>query len=340
MPNNRFLNALQGKPQKIPPIWLMRQAGRYHSHYQNLKKNFSFEELCKSPHLAAETAMGPIEEFDFDVAILFSDILFPLESLGMNLKYDPGPQFSELLSEQNHGKIFSQNNPIQSLSFQAEAIERTIEKLPNDKSMTGFIGGPWTLVSYAMGKNKKNGTDKLSKFEWNIINDKLIPLLKQNVSMQLEAGAEIVMIFDSAANQLNEIDFEKYMRIVFKEIVSNFEKKVGYYAKDGVNYSSIEMIKTELSVPLAGLGIDSNESLIDFFNPSRKGFIQGNFDEKIMIQPPEIMKENLDKFIEKISSVSIEERVGWVCGLGHGVLKTTPEENVKFFVKKIRESFA
>jgi len=107
MPNNRFLNALQGKPQKIPPIWLMRQAGRYHSHYQNLKKNFSFEELCKSPQLSAETAMGPIEEFDFDVAILFSDILFPLESLGMNLKYDPGPQFSELLSEQNHRKIFS-----------------------------------------------------------------------------------------------------------------------------------------------------------------------------------------------------------------------------------------
>jgi len=92
----------------------MRQAGRYHSHYQSLKKNFSFEELCKSPHLAAETAMGPIEEFDFDVAILFSDILFPLESLGMNLNYNPGPQFAELLSEQNAQNNFSQNNPIQS----------------------------------------------------------------------------------------------------------------------------------------------------------------------------------------------------------------------------------
>ena len=75
MPNDRFLNALQGKPQKIPPIWLMRQAGRYHSHYQNLKKSHTFEELCKSPKLAAETAMGPIEDFDFDVAILFSDCL-------------------------------------------------------------------------------------------------------------------------------------------------------------------------------------------------------------------------------------------------------------------------
>ena len=81
MSNIKFKNALERKPQSTPPIWFMRQAGRYHDHYQNLKKSHTFEELCKTPLLAAETAMGPIEEFDFDVAILFSDILFPLESL-------------------------------------------------------------------------------------------------------------------------------------------------------------------------------------------------------------------------------------------------------------------
>ena len=85
MSNSRFINALNRKAQSTPPIWFMRQAGRYHSHYQNLKKSYTFEELCKTPKLAAETAMGPMEEFDFDVAILFSDILFPLESLGMDL---------------------------------------------------------------------------------------------------------------------------------------------------------------------------------------------------------------------------------------------------------------
>ena len=98
MPNDRFLNALQGKPQKIPPIWLMRQAGRYHSHYQNLKKSFTFEELCKSPKLAAETAMGPIEDFDFDVAILFSDILFPLESLGILCEFATNPCTHPMMS--------------------------------------------------------------------------------------------------------------------------------------------------------------------------------------------------------------------------------------------------
>lgn len=340
MPNDRFLNALQGKPQKIPPIWLMRQAGRYHSHYQNLKKSHTFEELCKSPKLAAETAMGPIEDFDFDVAILFSDILFPLESLGMNLKYDPGPKFSELLTSENYKKLFNQHLPLQSLSFQAEAIERTIEKLPKDKSMIGFIGGPWTLISYAMGKNKEYSIGDLSEFHWNIINDQIIPLLRENVSIQIKAGAEIVMIFDSAANQLNKSDFVKYIKIIFEEIVMNFKKKVGYYAKDGVDYSLIEKIKNDSLIPLAGLGIDSNHSLGSFFSNSREGFIQGNFDEKVMTQPLNIMEKNLDKFIEETSSFSMEQRTGWVCGLGHGVLKTTPEENVRTFVKKIRESFA
>ena len=85
--NERFNNALMHVSQKTPPIWFMRQAGRYHSHYQDLKKNYSFEDLCKNPELAAETALGPINDFDFDVAILFSDILFVLEALGMSLKY-------------------------------------------------------------------------------------------------------------------------------------------------------------------------------------------------------------------------------------------------------------
>ena len=114
MRNSRFQNALNRVPQEIPPIWFMRQAGRYHDHYQNLKKSHTFVELCKIPALSAQTALGPIEEFDFDVAILFSDILFPLESLGMDLIYDPGPIFKEHLSEENASRILVNKNPISS----------------------------------------------------------------------------------------------------------------------------------------------------------------------------------------------------------------------------------
>ena len=98
MGNNKFYNALNKIPQSTPPIWFMRQAGRYHSHYQQLKLKYTFEELCKNAELAAEVACGPVEEFDFDVAILFSDILFVLEGLGLELKFKPGPIFKEELN--------------------------------------------------------------------------------------------------------------------------------------------------------------------------------------------------------------------------------------------------
>jgi len=104
--NIKFQNAIKKIPQDTPPIWFMRQAGRYHSHYQALRKQHSFEELCKAPELASEVAMGPIQDFDFDVAILFSDILFPLEALGMGLKYtEEGPRLSFQLDQYSVKKL-------------------------------------------------------------------------------------------------------------------------------------------------------------------------------------------------------------------------------------------
>ena len=110
MSNKNFENALKRVNQSIPPIWFMRQAGRYHSHYQKLKEKYTFEQLCKTPELAAEVACGPIKEFDFDVAILFSDILFLLEGLGLGLKFNPGPIFSQYVNKENY-KNFSNLEP-------------------------------------------------------------------------------------------------------------------------------------------------------------------------------------------------------------------------------------
>ena len=336
MPNSRFENALNRVPQEIPPIWFMRQAGRYHDHYQNLKKSHSFVELCKSPALSAQTALGPIEEFDFDVAILFSDILFPLESLGMDLIYDPGPIFKEHLSEKNTSKILSNKNPISSLEFQGEAIERTIDLLPDDKSMIGFIGGPWTLLSFASAKNKLEKSDKLKSYQWSILEEHIYPLLHQNILLQLRAGAELVMIFDSCAHQLGKDDLSIYLKKILNELVKSFPNRVGYYAKDGVSYDEIFAATDSSEVPFAGIGVDSNVSIQDIFAKRKDGFIQGNFSEKLISQDFNEFDKALNLFLEEISTLSIEDRNGWVCGLGHGVIKTTPQENVKHFVKKVR----
>tara|TARA_Y100000992_G_scaffold260583_1_gene195572 strand:+ start:2032 stop:3051 length:1020 start_codon:yes stop_codon:yes gene_type:complete len=336
MPNSRFQNALNRIPQETPPIWFMRQAGRYHDHYQNLKKSYSFVQLCKNPALSAQTALGPIEEFDFDVAILFSDILFPLESLGMDLKYDPGPIFKEHLLEENTSRILSNKNPISSLEFQGEAIERTLELLPENKSMIGFVGGPWTLLSFASAKNKLEKSEKLESYQWAILEEHIYPLLHKNISLQLNAGAELVMIFDSCAHQLVQDDLLIYLNKILNELVKSFPNQVGYYAKDGVSYDHIFAATDSSEVPFAGIGVDSNVSIKDIFSKRKDGFIQGNFSEKIITQDFNEFDKALSLFLEDISSLSIEDRKGWVCGLGHGVIKTTPQENVKHFVKKVR----
>ena len=155
MSNKLFLNSINNIAQSTPPIWFMRQAGRYHSHYREFKKKYSFAELCKNPELSAEVACGPIDEFDFDVAILFSDILFILEGLGLSLKFDPGPTFAEEISSNNVHKFNDIEKAINHLEFQKEAIQITKAKLSNNKSLIGFVGGPYTLLKYAVGKKNK-----------------------------------------------------------------------------------------------------------------------------------------------------------------------------------------
>lgn len=336
MPNIRFHNALKRIPQEIPPIWFMRQAGRYHDHYQRLKKSHTFVELCKDPILSSKTALGPIEEFDFDVAILFSDILFPLESLGMNLTYDPGPIFKENLRKDNATKIFSASNPIASLEFQGEAIQRTLEILPEDKSMIGFVGGPWTLLSFALGENKAEKVNSLEEYLWNLLDDSILPLLQENISLQLKAGAELVMIFDSCAHQLNKRDLSVYFSKVVNQLAKPFPEKVGYYAKDGISYDEIFTINDSLMSPFAGFGVDSNVNILEVLSKRDSGFIQGNFSEKVISQDFFKFDKALSLFLENIASLPIEKRKGWICGLGHGVVKTTPQTNIKHFVDKAR----
>ena len=141
--NARFQNALARRPQSVPPIWLMRQAGRYHKHYQALRARHSFMELCKQPELAAEVALGPVLDFGFDAAILFSDLLFPLEALGMGLEYtEQGPRLGRKLDEQNISQMRAVDDAWPSLQFQGDAVRATRERLPNDRSLIDLSAAP------------------------------------------------------------------------------------------------------------------------------------------------------------------------------------------------------
>ena len=341
--NEKFNNALMRIPQKTPPIWFMRQAGRYHSHYQILKKKHSFEELCKNPTLAAETALGPIKDFDFDVAILFSDILFPLEALGMSLKYDPGPIFKKYIDESNINELASPEDAIKKMVFQKEALLATRDILPNNKSLIGFVGGPWTVLSYGLGLNKGvTYTENFSNdFVRKILIKKIIPLIKYNISLQIDSGAEIVMIFDTDAKSINNLkDYRSYSELLYKELIQNFPKKIGYYSKYPFENSFFVEKLNEKDSFLAGLGVDHHESMDKWFSKIKSGFIQGNFNQESLAKDFDNFRKDFDSYINQLVDINEVDRVGWVCGLGHGILKNTPEENVRYFIENIRKVFS
>ena len=332
MTNILFQNALKREKQKTPPIWFMRQAGRYHSHYQKLKEKYSFEQLCKTPELAAEVAFGPVKEFDYDVAILFSDILFILEGLGLKLEFKPGPRFDFYINANNFEKFKDIDKAIDHMHFQSEAIKITREKLSNNKSLIGFVGGPWTLSKYAFGNNNSITID--TKMNLGFITKTLLPLLKENIQLQLNAGVEVVMIFDSSLYDLDKSSFKNIYTRVLEDIAITFPKKVGYYSRG----KDEEDLKKIMKLPFAGFGYDHSVKLSSIFEVQNSGFIQGNFNEELILNETDIFLRDLKDYMQKMKL--IENLNGWVCGLGHGINKNTPEKNVHLFIENIRKEFS
>ena len=339
--NTRFENLLKGVPQSTPPIWFMRQAGRYHSHYQNLRKKYTFEELCKKPDLAAEVACGPMNDFDYDVAILFSDILFPLELLGLELSYRPGPTFGNYLTE-NHADIKVGKSQVEEkLSFQPRAIELTRMALAKNKSLVGFIGGPWTILSYGMNfKNKKSiMINEDNSYIEKILYDVLFPILRKNIHMQLNAGAELVYVFDTNSIQLNESYFlDIYMKKMKSDLFLEFSGKLAYFSKNRSFYH--QNIEDLNSYSLAGVVYPEDEGFNNFLSLEKNFFVQGNFSPSCLLKNHHDFLFDFKEFVKKMKRLSEADRKGWLCSLSHGVLPKTPERNVRHFVQEIRKVFS
>jgi uroporphyrinogen decarboxylase len=320
--NKKFTNALNRVEQSCPPIWMMRQAGRYQRSYMELKETYNFEQMCKLPQIAAKTAMLPIEQFDFDVAILFSDILWHIEGLGIPLKFDPSPKFEFNLSEENYRDHMCLESAMEHLDFQQKAIEATRHKLHASKSLIGFVGGPWSVLNYALGDNKVS-----VDFKTMYLTEVIMPLMARSIRAQKAAGAEAVMVLDSGLHNMSKPYFENTYLPIIEQL--SIIGGVGYYGR-GIPNGSLPKIK---KMEFAGIGIDSTEDLPKALKTYTNGFVQGNFNEKHMLLEPKLFRYELDKWLEELEDV---DTTGWVCGLGHGIIKETNERNVAEFIDKIR----
>jgi uroporphyrinogen decarboxylase len=338
--------ALARRNHHRPPVWFMRQAGRYHRHYQRLRARHEFIDLCKRPELAVEVTLGPMEEFGFDAAILFSDLLFPLEAMGMGLSYEPGPRLGwHLRSAADLTRLQGGADRAAHMSFQAEALSQLRARLDPYRALIGFVGGPFTLFAYAVaGSHEGFARDTLDDHDGTLYRgfiQKLQPLLAANMVLQVRGGADCIAIFDTAAGTLGAEGFARQVAPVLRGLVSEFRAQCPqtpliYYSRDTgpAHWDALRDIDFQC------LGIDWRHDLVDVLNTyTDRWALQGNIDPQWLLLSREQLEARLRNLFARVLLLPAAQRAAWVCGLGHGVLQHTPEDNVRLALSIQREMF-
>jgi uroporphyrinogen decarboxylase len=302
--------------------------------------------MCKDPKLACEVTMGPIRDFNFDAAILFSDLLFPLEQLGFGLSYLSGPPTLEFRLENKSDlrKCKLTTPSTEFYHFQKEASRLIRAELPASKTLLGFVGGPFTLYTYAVeGSHSGNLTSsKLGFYDGRFQGflDLLIPELLSEMSLQAQGGCDAICLFDTALGELTLPDFKEFIIPVLRNLTAQFKKlhpntKIVYYSK----LTHLDYLQSIEDKNIDVLGIDWRFSLRDTLKALGNDYmIQGNIDPSYLHYDWPILEKKLNQFWGNLSEANLPLH-NWICGLGHGVLQKTPEENVRMAVQYVHDHF-
>ena len=227
---------------------------------------------------------------------------------------------------------------ISGLRFQKEAMAATRKRLPETKSLIGFVGGPWTLFAYAVEGSHKGELSQAKKLIhlFKPFCEKLVPLLELNIALQIEGGAEVVMVLDTAAGELSPSMLSEQVDFTIGRLARKFPGLLGYYAK-GIQPSHLSHALFRERGLLGGLGFDHRWDMSSALKTQTLGFLQGNFDQSLLFLQDTEFESRAREYLAPIRKLSLEERAGWVSGLGHGVLQHTPETHVRRMVQLIRE---
>jgi uroporphyrinogen decarboxylase len=339
--------ALQRRNTGRPPVWFMRQAGRYHAHYQALRARHEFMALCKQPRLACEVTMGPIDDFGFDAAILFSDLLFPLEAMGMGLSYEPGPKLAwHLDSPAALARLRGGVAAAAHMEFQAEAIRLIRPRLGADRALIGFVGAPFTLYAYAVAGSHegfaRQGPAGLDDGRYGGFCERLTELLAENMALQARAGADCVAMFDTSAGALDPAGFALYVAGPLAVVLAAFRARcpgvpVIYYSRS----TGPEHWRALQGLGIQCLGVDWRHELAATLTEQVPQWsVQGNIDPEWLQLPAPELERRVRAAWEPVLALPAATRAAWVCGLGHGVLQHTPEANVRRVLHIQHEMFA
>ena len=335
-----FLQALVGQPVKRNPVWLMRQAGRYLPEYQQVRATFpNFIDLCLNAKCAAEITLQPIRRFDFDAAILFSDILMVPHALGQHLAYKEGegPFLDPIQDEKKLALLRYRPEIVEPVFETMRLVKATLDE---SKARIGFCGGLWTVACYMIeGRGKQGFTQALNcvRHQPEFLT-KLMELLHETTLSylrgQIEAGAEVIQIFDSWAGLLSEKKFKHWVIDPTRRLVQALEAEfpdipiIGFpRGAKPADYKAYVMTSG-----VDALSFDENISLtfaLDELKAEKP--LQGNLDPQILVEGGEKMQKAVEKILETFGP-------NHLFNLGHGVLPHTPLENVAELVQLVREA--
>ncbi len=335
--NDLFLKALEGETVKRPPVWMMRQAGRYLPEFMKIREKYDFFTRCQTPELASEITVQPIRRFGMDAAILFSDILVIPQAMNIEVQMKPnfGPYLPNPIRSQKDMDAVVLPEVDDALGYVMEAIKATKEKLNGEVPLIGFAGSPWTILCYCVQGQGSKTFDKAKELCFTQpavahellqkITDTTIAYLKAKV----KAGVDAVQIFDSWGGMLSPADYQEFSFQYIQQIIDALkdEAPVIVFGK-GCWFALGDMAKSGA----AALGVDwtcsaQNARYLTGGNIT----LQGNFDPSRLLSPPSEIKKMVTQMINEFGKDK------YVVNLGHGILPNIPLENAKAFIDAVKE---
>lgn len=342
--NDTFLKACHGEEVPYTPVWIMRQAGRYLRQYQKIRKKVDFLTLCKTPELAAEVTIQPVDALGVDAAILFSDILIPVEAMGLDFRFyeRKGPVFKNPVRDKAAVDNLIVPDPEESVGFVMEAIKILREELKNRVPLIGFAGAPFTLATYMIegGTSKNFLLTKRMIYQapelYSSLMDKITRTVIEYLKAQIRAGVQAIQIFDTWGGILSPEDFRKHALAYVRDIIS----KLNRWQKDEIGEpipiiyfvgqcaGLLEEMKT---CGADVIGIDWRINMDDAIKRLGNKFsVQGNLDPCALFLPRKGIKVRVSDILKRAASAR-----GHIFNLGHGILPETPVENVVAMVEMV-----
>jgi len=335
--NNTFLKACRGEKTDYTPVWLMRQAGRYLPEYQAVRAGVDFLTLCKTPELAATVTKQPVDILGVDAAILFSDILIPVEAMGMHLEFSDkkGPVLSDPVRNKSAVDRLTIPDTEDSMPFVLETIR--ILRAELTVPLIGFSGAPFTLATYMIegGSTKNFLNTKKMMFQnpglFHLFLDKIAATVIAYLSSQIRAGAQAVQLFDTWAGVLTPEDYREFVLPYVKKLIAELKKEtvpVIYFVNDCAGLLS-DVRKSNADV----VGVDWRIDLRDAVKKiGKKCAVQGNLDPCALFLPKEKIEDRVKDILWKG-----ELARGHIFNLGHGILPETPVDNAKAMVEAVHK---